>query len=61
MLCFQDSELPDDNVIENNLGLYICVNVDGIHIKKALILLVLMLIFVQLNYYKIIFLQFMQK
>lgn len=37
MPSFQDSELPNDDVIETNIGLYICVNIDGIPIKKSLI------------------------
>lgn len=37
MLSFQDSKLPSEDVIEKNLGLYICVNIEGIPIKKDLI------------------------
>jgi len=37
MLCFQDTELPGEDIIEKKLGLYIRVNVDGISIKKILI------------------------
>ena len=37
MLCFQESELPSEDVIEKNLGLCICINIDGSPIKKILI------------------------
>lgn len=37
MLFFQDSEFPNEDVIEKNLGLYICVNVEGVLVKNALI------------------------
>jgi len=34
MLSFQDIELHIDDVIEKNLGLYIHINIDGVHVKK---------------------------
>lgn len=34
MLCFQDSEFPSEDIIENNVVLYIYVNVNCITIKK---------------------------
>ena len=34
MLSFQESEFPSKDVIEKNLGLYICVNIDGVHVEK---------------------------
>ena len=37
MLSFQDGELPSEDVIEKNLGLYIWVNINGIPVKKAFI------------------------
>lgn len=37
MLCFQYNELPTEYIIENNIGMYIHVNIDGVHVKKTLI------------------------
>ena len=39
MLSFNDNELPSEDVIEKNLYLYVCVNIDGTLINKALLVI----------------------